>query len=108
MGQHVKTQSSCAKCSLEKVLQKVTDTIKLKDFMEVYSKYAVRAISDSSFLSPFSRLLSKWKQVYKAPNCALQQLPQKLLWFCVKAVKKPDLVFYKSTHENLLQTFKTQ
>lgn len=59
MGQGVKIQTSCSSCSLEEVLQKATDTIKLKAFMEGYSKCAVRTITDSSFLSPFSRLLSK-------------------------------------------------
>lgn len=65
--------------------------------MEVYSQCAVRAITDSTFLSPFSSLLSKWKQVFRALNCAFQQLPQKLLWLCVKAVKSQTCYFTKAS-----------
>lgn len=84
----------CSNCSLEK---EVTDAIKLKGFMEICSKCAVRAITDPSFLSPFSRFLPKWKQVFKALNCAFQQLPQKLLWLCVKAVKIQTCYFTKAS-----------
>lgn len=48
------------------MLQKSTHTVEGKDFMDVFqeSKYALRTINDSSFLSTFSRLLSNWKELF--------------------------------------------